>query len=182
MKISRVAIKIKRFALKLKNNTLRNFFTYYKYSKCSEDRVATFIRIWESFIFVWKILLEPSVSSSIDDKKKKKKKKELYSQRMESQYFNGKKYVFKACLLEFLLISFIESSPSVRKLSRKSWFLEAAEYRFYNCFENFSNISFFSFHRSCLLSSRWVKSSPRRIPRKRINISKTCLHQFVEKL
>lgn len=113
MKISRVAIKIKRFALKLKNNTLRNFFTYYKYSKCSEDRVATFIRIWESFIFVWKILLEPSVSSSIDDKKKKKKKKELYSQRMESQYFNGKKYVFKACLLDFLLISFIESSPRV---------------------------------------------------------------------
>lgn len=75
-------------------------------------------------------------------------------------------------------------STSVRKLSRKSWFLEAAEYRFYNCFENFSNISFFSFHRSCFLSSssRWVKSSPRRIPRKRINISKTCLHQFVEKL
>lgn len=182
MKISRVAIKIKRFALKLKNNTLRNFFTYYKYSKCSEDRVATFIRIWESFIFVWKILLEPSVSSSIDDKKKKKKKKELYSQRMESQYFNGKKYVFKACLL---FINFFHRvvSTSVRKLSRKSWFLEAAEYRFYNCFENFSNI--FSFlHRSCLLSSssRWVKSSPHRIPRKRINISKTCLHQFVEKL
>lgn len=47
------------------------------------------------------------------DKKKKKKKKELYSQRMESQYFNGKKYVFKACLLDFLLISFIESSPRV---------------------------------------------------------------------
>ena len=44
---------------------------------------------------------------------KKKKKKELYSQRMESQYFNGKKYVFKACLLDFLLISFIESSPRV---------------------------------------------------------------------
>lgn len=117
------------------------------------------------------------------DKKKKKKKKELYSQRMESQYFNGKKYVFKACLL---FINFFHRvvSTSVRKLSRKSWFLEAAEYRFYNCFENFSNISFFSFHRSCFLSSssRWVKSSPRRIPRKRINISKTCLHQFVEKL
>lgn len=116
------------------------------------------------------------------DKKKKKKKKELYSQRMESQYFNGKKYVFKACLL---FINFFHRvvSTSVRKLSRKPWFLEAAEYRFYNCFENFSNI--FSFlHRSCLLSSssRWVKSSPRRIPRKRINISKTCLHQFVEKL
>lgn len=116
------------------------------------------------------------------DKKKKKKKKELYSQRMESQYFNGKKYVFKACLL---FINFFHRvvSTSVRKLSRKSWFLEAAEYRFYNCFENFSNI--FSFlHRSCLLSSssRWVKSSPCRIPRKRINISKTCLHQFIEKL
>lgn len=75
---------------------------------------------------------------------KKKKKKELYSQRMESQYFNGKKYVFKACLL---FINFFHRvvSTSVRKLSRKPWFLEAAEYRFYNCFENFSNISFFSF-------------------------------------
>ena len=131
------------------------------------------------------ICLEDFVRASILDRRQKEEeeKKELYSQRMESQYFNGKKYVFKACLLEFLLISFIESSPSVRKLSRKPWFLEAAEYRFYNCFENFSNI--FSFlHRSCLLSSssRWVKSSPHRIPRKRINISKTSLHQFVEKL
>ena len=45
--------------------------------------------------------------------KEEEEKKELYSQRMESQYFNGKKYVFKACLLEFLLISFIESSPRV---------------------------------------------------------------------
>lgn len=45
--------------------------------------------------------------------KEEEEKKELYSQRMESQYFNGKKYVFKACLLDFLLISFIESSPRV---------------------------------------------------------------------
>lgn len=61
------------------------------------------------------ICLEDFVRASILDRRQKEEeeKKELYSQRMESQYFNGKKYVFKACLLDFLLISFIESSPRV---------------------------------------------------------------------
>lgn len=113
MKISRVAIKIKRFALKLKNNTLRNFFTYYKYSKCSEDRVATFIRIWESFIFVWKILLEPSVSSSIETatKRRRRRKKNCILNEWKANISMERNTFSKlAC---FLLISFIESSPRV---------------------------------------------------------------------
>lgn len=132
------------------------------------------------------ICLEDFVRASILDRRQKEEEEEkrIVFSTNGKPIFQWKEIRFQS-LPARLFINFFHRvvSTSVRKLSRKSWFLEAAEYRFYNCFENFSNI--FSFlHRSCLLSSssRWVKSSPRRIPRKRINISKTCLHQFVEKL
>ena len=133
------------------------------------------------------ICLEDFVRASILDRRQKEEEEEkrIVFSTNGKPIFQWKEIRFQS-LPARLFINFFHRvvSTSVRKLSRKSWFLEAAEYRFYNCFENFSNISFFSFHRSCLLSSssRWVKSSPHRIPRKRINISKTCLHQFVEKL
>lgn len=77
-------------------------------------------RLYLSRIYVFGRFFR-TVSSSIEEETvTKRKKKRKYSQPMESQYFYGKKYVFKAWVL---LISFIGKrvvSTSVRKLSSPS--------------------------------------------------------------